>query len=203
MDYFHHLQKDKRLRKVLLSPLPPLRLQSRADIKLMQSIMSQQLNVKVAHTLHERFFTLCATNKPELSIISNMDPTMLHGIGLSRAKTNYIQNVARFFLEYKITDRKLRSMPSEEIIALLTQIKGVGRWTVEMLLMFTLAREDVFAVDDLGIQVAIAQLYLLERPLKGNKKDFKNQLLSISDRWSPYKTYACLHLWGFKDNPPL
>jgi DNA-3-methyladenine glycosylase II len=72
-----------------------------------------------------------------------------------------------------------------------------------MLLMFTLAREDVFAVDDLGIQLAMTQLYRLERPLKGNRQDFKNQLLSISERWSPYKTYACLHLWRFKDNPPL
>ena len=203
MEYFIHLQKDKRLKKALLSPLAPLKLRPRADIRLMQSIMSQQLNTKVAQTLHTRFFTLCQSSRPDIRRISEMDPALLQGIGLSRAKTAYIQNVARFFIEQKITDRKLRAMPSEEIIGLLTRIKGVGRWTVEMLLMFTLAREDVFPLDDLGIQLAMAQLYRLERPLKGNRQDFNRQLLRISEKWSPYKTYACLHLWSFKDNPPL
>ncbi|SEA42402.1 DNA-3-methyladenine glycosylase II [Arachidicoccus rhizosphaerae] len=203
MEYFSHLQKDRKLRKVLLSPLPPLKLQPRADIRLMQSIMSQQLSTTVARTLHQRFFAHCGSDKPDIRFIAQMDPALLQAIGLSRAKTSYILNVAQFFTQHSITDRKLRAMPSEQIITLLTQIKGVGRWTVEMLLMFTLAREDVFAVDDLGIQLAMTQLYRLERPLKGNRQDFKNQLLSISERWSPYKTYACLHLWRFKDNPPL
>jgi DNA-3-methyladenine glycosylase II len=73
----------------------------------------------------------------------------LRGIGLSNAKVNYVQNVATFCIEQKITDKKLQQLSNEEIVELLTQIKGVGKWTVEMLLMFSLQREDVFAVDDL------------------------------------------------------
>jgi DNA-3-methyladenine glycosylase II len=104
--------------------------------------------------------------------------------------------VARFCLEHKITDKKLQLLSNEEIIELLTQIKGVGKWTVEMLLMFSLGREDVFAVDDLGIQQAMTKLYDLDPT---NKKQFKLAMLSIAQVWSPYRTYACLHLWRWKD----
>jgi len=203
MEYFTHLSKDKRLKKALVSPLPLLRVHPHAPLRLMQSIMSQQLSVKVAHVLHERFYHLCGCKNPPLQQICDLDPLKLRAIGLSHAKTSYIHNVARFCLENKITDRRLRSMPSEEIIELLTAIKGVGRWTVEMLLMFTLAREDIFAADDLGIQLAMISLYGLKRPEKPNDKAFKSRLAEISAKWSPYRTYGCMHLWAFKDNPPL
>jgi DNA-3-methyladenine glycosylase II len=81
---------------------------------------------------------------------------------------------------------------------LLTQIKGVGKWTVEMLLMFTLGREDVFAVDDLGIQQAMIKVYKISTD---DKKALKGKMLKISAKWSPYRTYACLHLWRWKDQP--
>ena len=202
MEYFTHLRKDKYLKKALISPLPPLKVHPGAPIRLMQSIMSQQLSVKVAHVLHERFFALCGRKNPPLQQICDLDPLKLRAIGLSHAKTSYVQNVARFCLENKITDRKLRAMPSEAIIELLTEIKGVGRWTVEMLLMFTLGREDIFAADDLGIQLAMISLYGLQRPEKANDKAFKSRLVEISQKWSPYKSYGCMHLWAFKDNSP-
>ena len=88
-------------------------------------------------------------------------------------------------------------MTNEEVIDLLVQIKGVGKWSVEMLLMFTLGREDVFAVDDLGIQQAMIELYQLD---VSDKKALKQQMLQLSAKWSPYRTYACLHLWKWKDN---
>jgi DNA-3-methyladenine glycosylase II len=91
-------------------------------------------------------------------------------------------------------------MNNEEVISYLTQIKGVGRWTVEMLLMFALGREDVFAVDDLGIQNAMIRLYNLNFK---DKKKLKTELLRISEKWSPYRTYACKHLWEWKDNTPV
>jgi len=87
-------------------------------------------------------------------------------------------------------------MDNESIIELLTSIKGVGKWTVEMLLMFTLGREDVFAVDDLGIQQAMCKLYKINA---ADKKKMKTRMLKISAIWSPYRTYACLHLWNWKD----
>jgi DNA-3-methyladenine glycosylase II len=90
-------------------------------------------------------------------------------------------------------------MSNEELIKFLSQIKGVGQWTVEMILMFTLGREDVFAVDDLGIQQAICKLYKIDAT---DKKTMKIKMLEISAKWSPYRTYACRYLWGWKDNTP-
>ena len=88
-------------------------------------------------------------------------------------------------------------MSNEEIIKYLSTIKGVGQWTVEMILMFTLGREDVFALDDLGIQQSFAKLYGLDT---ADKKNIRKQMIEISANWSPYRTYACKYLWGWKDN---
>ena len=120
----------------------------------------------------------------------------LRAIGLSNAKTQYVQNVARFATEQGLDDSKLDSMSNEDAIEYLTQIKGVGRWTTEMLLMFTLGREDLFAVDDLGIQNAMIGLYKLG---KLDKKKLKIRMVKIAEKWSPYRTYACMHLWRWKD----
>ena len=120
----------------------------------------------------------------------------LRGIGISYAKIKYIYAVANFCQVHTITDKKLAQLPDEAIIDLLVQINGVGKWTVQMLLMFSLGRENVFAVDDLGIQQAMVKLYRLD---PSNKKELKAKMLSISEAWSPFKTYACLHLWRWKD----
>ena len=85
------------------------------------------------------------------------------------------------------------------MIEYLVPIKGVGRWTVEMLLMFALGREDVFAPDYLGIQQAMMKAYKLDN---SNKKELREKMLKLSEKWKPYRTYACLHLWGWKDNKP-
>ena len=90
-------------------------------------------------------------------------------------------------------------MSDEEVISYLTQIKGVGRWTVEMLLMFALGREDLFAMDDLGLQQAVIGLYGLKHR---KKKTMQAAIKKISEQWAPYRTYACLHLWQWKDNTP-
>ena len=138
--------------------------------------------------------------EPSCDKVLSTDPLVLKGIGLSNAKVNYVQNVAQFFKDNKITDAQLYKMPPEEVTELLTQIKGVGRWTVEMLLMFSLGHEDVFAVDDLGIQQAMIKLYKFKYD---NKKELKTKMLQKSRHWSPFRTYACLHLWQWKDGGAL
>jgi DNA-3-methyladenine glycosylase II len=95
-----------------------------------------------------------------------------------------------------VTDKKLLAMENDAIIEYLTQIKGVGRWTVEMLLMFTLGRPDVFPADDLGIQNAMIKLYKLKIE---DKKELRLKLEKLSKKWAPFRTYACIHLWGWKD----
>ena len=196
MSYKKHLQNDKRLAATLKGETHVLTLQKNIPIKLMGSIISQQLSTKVAAIIYERFLALFPAKKPTIQKVIDTPEETLRSIGISYAKINYIYAVARFCLEHKITDKKLQLLSNEEIIELLTQIKGVGIWTVEMLLMFSLGREDVFAVDDLGIQQAMTKLYDLDPT---NKKQFKLDMLSIAQAWSPYRTYACLHLWRWKD----
>lgn len=198
MDYYTHLQKDRTLQKVLRMQ-DPVQLRTRKNIclRLCASIMSQQLSTKVAEVLFKRFLELYGRKEPTAAQIAATPHATLRGLGLSNAKAQYILNVAQFVLDNKLTDAALMKMDNEEVIQLLTQIKGVGRWTVEMLLMFTLGREDVFAPDDYGIQKAMIHLYKLDNT---NKKALREQMLQIAERWQPYRTYACMHLWRWKDD---
>ena len=201
MHYIKHLSKDRKLKKVI-EKYKPHKLVKRKNIftYLCASIMSQQLSTKVADVIYQRYLNLFEGNEPSPQQILDTAFEKLRGIGMSNAKVNYVKNVARFELESGLDPKKLNKMSKDEVIEYLTQIKGVGRWTSEMLLMFALGREDVFAVDDLGIQNAMIKLYELKNK---NKKKFRNELLRISEQWSPYRTYACIHLWRWKDNAPL
>ncbi len=199
--YRDHLSKDKRFKK-LIEAQGVFSLTQRKNIctYLCASIMSQQLSTKVASVIHNRFLDLYGGSEPSPEQIAETPLTTLRSIGLSNAKTQYVHNVARFALEHGMDWKKLSKLNNEELIAHFIRIKGVGRWTVEMLLMFALGREDVFALDDLGIQNAMIGLYKLNRD---DKKKFREDMLRISQKWSPYRTYACLHLWQWKDNIPL
>ncbi|MCZ2222705.1 MAG: DNA-3-methyladenine glycosylase 2 family protein [Chitinophagales bacterium] len=197
MSYLLHLKKDKKLAKCLGEEIHEVRFHKNIALRLMASIMSQQLSTKVARVIYKRFLDLYNGKEPKPQQVLNTSFEALRNIGLSNAKVNYIHNVAKFCIEHKITDKKLQQLSDEEVIDLLTQIKGVGKWTVEMLLMFSLGRENVFAVDDLGIQHAMIELYNLDAK---NKKLLKENMIKIAEKWSPYKTYACLYLWQWKDS---
>jgi DNA-3-methyladenine glycosylase II len=200
MHYIAHLSKDKKLKK-LLDESEAHELKKRKNIctYLCASIMSQQLSTKVAKVIHNRFIDIYGGKEPTPHQIIDTPVEKLRAIGLSNAKAAYVKNVAQFELDHGMEARKLNKMDNEQVIEYLTQIKGVGRWTVEMLLMFALGREDVFAIDDWGVQNAMIHLYKLDR---ADKKKFREDLLRISGKWSPYRTYACLHLWRWKDNAP-
>jgi len=199
MEYIAHLSKDKKLKNVIESGEPiVLKLRKNVCLRLCASIMSQQLSTKVAEVIFKRFLQLYGGEEPTPQQIAATPLETLRSIGLSNAKAAYVVNVAQFAIEHNLSDGLLKKMSNEEIIALLTQIKGIGKWTVEMLLMFTLGREDVFAVDDYGIQVAMKKIYNLD---DSNKKLFKEQMLKRSQKWKPYRTYACMHLWRWKDAP--
>lgn len=193
-----HLNKDRKLKRII-GMQEPVVLQKRKNVylHLCFSIMSQQLSTKVADVFQRRFLEIYEGKPPTAQQITDTPFDKLRGIGLSNAKANYVLNVSRFFLEEKITDAQLYKMEDAELVNCLTQIKGVGQWTAEMILMFALGREDVFAVDDLGIQQAMTKLYNLE---PGNIKSLKADMLKISAKWRPYRTYACRYLWGWKDN---
>lgn len=201
MEYILHLSKDKKIKKIIEASQPH-QLKKRKNIctYLCASIMSQQLSTKVADVIYKRFIELYNGKEPTPQQILDTPFDKLRSIGLSNAKVGYVQNVARFEIEFGMEAKKLNKMSNEEVIDYLIVIKGVGKWTIEMLLMFALGREDVFAVDDLGIQNAMISLYKLDN---SDKKQLKEDMLRLSKKWSPYRTYACVHLWRWKDNTPI
>jgi DNA-3-methyladenine glycosylase II len=200
-DYYTHLSKDKKMLP-LLQAQGPLQLKKRKNVCLWlcASIMSQQLSTKVADVIYGRFLQLFDGRQPTPEKILAVPFETLRGIGLSNAKTHYVRNVAEYAVAYGMEDRKLYRMSDEEVVDFLLPIKGVGRWTVEMLLMFALGREDVFPIDDFGIRQTMIRLYRVD---ESDKKALNERLQKIATRWAPYRTYACLHLWRHKDNAPV
>lgn len=197
MEHIHHLSKDKRLSKIIDLQEPYiLEVRKKVYLRLCSSILSQQLSTKVAKVLYQRFLDLFGGKEPTPKQILEIPATIFRSIGFSNAKASYVHNVARFFVENKITDASLHKMSNEEVLELLTQIKGVGKWTVEMILMFTLGREDVFAIDDLGLKQSVIKLYKIKET---DPKLVRQKIQKISLKWSTYRTYASRYLWGWKD----
>lgn len=193
-----HLSKDKKMAKVVARiTLPEISPKKHLHLELITSIMSQQLSTKVALVLQQRFYSLFAKRNPRPQDILDIDFDVLKGIGLSNAKTIYIRNVCTFFIAQKLTDKKIYALDNDSIIKLLTQIKGVGKWTVQMILMFSLCREDIFSEDDFGIQKAMCALYGLDME---DKKQLKARMQVLSAQWTPYRSYACRYLWRSLDS---
>jgi DNA-3-methyladenine glycosylase II len=200
MHYVDHLSKDKKM-KMLIEQHGVFTLKKRNNLwlYLCYSIMSQQLSTRVADVIRRRFIDLY-DGEPTAQQVVDTPFEKLRAIGMSNAKARYVQNVARFELENGMSLKKLSRMSNEEVIEYLTQIKGVGQWTTEMLLMFALCREDVFALDDLGLRNAVIHLYDLKHR---KKKTMEAAILKIAGQWAPYRTYACMYLWRWKDNVPV
>ena len=195
-DALAHLKKDKILKK-LIEKVGPLNPGSSGDLyySLMKAIVSQQLSVKAADTIWKRFLELFKNGYPDANKVLKLKDEKLRSAGLSFQKAGYLKNIARFSIEETLDYAKLKNKTDEELIEYLTQIKGVGRWTVEMLLMFSLKRKDVLPLDDLGIQNGIKQLY----GLNSVKRDLLKEMELLSQPWKPYRTLACLYIWRYKD----
>ncbi len=157
---------------------------------LLRSIVSQQLSGKVADVIWKRFTHLFDLYPVPEKLIET-DISVLRAVGLSFNKARYLQNVAQFSLENDLSFETLSNLPDDEIIDLLTQIKGVGKWTAQMILMFPLDRPDVFPVDDLGIQQGMKKLYALD----AEKVLLKEKMTEISERWRPYRSLASKYIW--------
>lgn len=165
-------------------------------LSLLRSIIGQQLSIKAAQTIWKRFLELFPDEYPYPDKVIAIKTERLRGAGLSAQKAGYLRNIAAFALEDKLRQQHLESMSDEELINHLTQIKGVGRWTAEMVLMFTLGRQDVFPVDDLGIVQGIQKLYGIRTR---TKKGLVKKMFAISDQWRPYRTLGCMYIWRSRD----
>lgn len=199
MPYQKYLARDLVLKR-LIKDHGPVTIEPKKNIclQICASIISQQLSTKVAAVIYARFLSMFKSRSPRPAEILAISHDDLRGVGLSNAKAVYVKNVCCFFNDNKLTDARLYKMSNQELLGLLTQIKGVGQWTVEMILMFALGREDVFSAGDLGLQKAMITLYNIEC---ANKKELFDRLIAISAKWSPYRTYACRHLWKHLDTP--
>lgn len=160
--------------------------------ELVESIINQQLSGKAADTIYKRFLALFRNSEfPKPEILLKTDVEKLRNAGMSYSKASYIKNIAQAFKDKSLDPKKLKIMTDEEVKKELTKIKGVGKWTAEMILIFTLQREDVFSLGDAGLRRAIKNLYNLEKD---------DEILKLSETWKPKRSYACWYLWRSLDN---
>jgi len=195
-----HLSQDPVLKEIIAVSPPPQSTflddggQGRVYLALLESIVSQQISVKAADAIFARFRSLFPDRYPHPELLLAKTPDELRSAGLSGQKSRYLQSVAEFALTNRLDTDYLDGLTDEEIVQYLTPIKGVGRWTVEMLLMFVLNRPDVFPVDDLVIRQKMVRAYGLAETGRALIK----RLHEIAEPWRPHRSLACRYLWKWK-----
>lgn len=171
-------------------PLCALTPQRGYFMDLCKAIISQQISVCAAAAVFARFRALFSHRLPTPAKVLACPVAQLKTAGLSQQKCGYLCNLARHFATGEIMPRRISAMDDEQVIKTLTAVKGIGRWTAEMFLIFTLARPDVFSLGDYGLRSSCQKLY-------GNGTKLTNQdLLDLSARWKPFRSYASLYLWA-------
>jgi DNA-3-methyladenine glycosylase II len=165
-------------------------------VALVHAIISQQLSTKAAATIAARVETLLGGTAAAARVAQVTD-LQLRGAGLSGQKVKYLRDLCRRIEDRSLPLEALDAMSDDEVIAALTQVKGIGRWTAEMFLMFRLQRPDVLPVDDLGIVKAVQRNYRLR------KLPSAARLHRLGEAWRPYRSVACWYLWASLDNVPV
>ena len=190
-----HLARADPVMRRLIKRVGPCTLRPRRDyfVKLCQSIYSQQLSTTVATVLFNRFRDRFPLRRPTpeavVRFFKSADEEAIRAVGLSRQKRGYLEDLGRRFAEGEIRTRKFAAMSDEEIVQALIHIKGIGRWSVEMFLIFCLNRPDVWPVDDLGVRKGAQREYgLPEVPTKA-------QLAELGEKLRPWRTVAAWYLW--------
>jgi len=153
------------------------------------SIVSQQLSTKAASTIFGRFQALFPDGVIDVAHLAALDDASLRGVGLSGQKVSYLRDLSARILDGRLQLDELETLGDEEVIERLTAVKGFGRWTAEMFLMFRLHRPDVLPVDDLGIVKAVQKLYRLR------KRPDPTRLKKLGEAWRPYRSVASWYLW--------
>ena len=184
--------KDEKLSKIIES-YPSDFLFSKSDpfFTLARSIVGQQISVKAAQAVWDKFENRVKRVTPINT--ANMHFMSMKSCGLSRQKVSYLKSLSDAFLNKKIIPKNWRKLSDEEIINELVQIKGIGRWTAEMFLIFNLCRPDIFPTDDLGLIKGICNCYNLKYPIN------KDIALAMSEKWAPYRSVATWYFWRSLD----
>lgn len=189
-------KKDKTLAKIIrLHPNGILRKRGSAFTTLLRAIIGQQISVKAANSIWKRFVILAKRTTPKH--VLHLTPAQLRTAGLSTQKARYILDLAAHFADGRIKPHKFKSMSDEELIAALTDVKGIGRWTAEMFLIFNLQRPDVFPVQDIGLIRAIEKHYF------SGEKIPKEKIVAMGNAWNPWRSVATWYLWRSLDPLPV
>jgi DNA-3-methyladenine glycosylase II len=193
---YHDLEKDPVIGAVIkltgkLEHLPERDLYE----ALLSSIISQQLSTKAANTIYSRFREIFGGTPPSPEQLINTPAEMMRSTGISFQKAGYLHSIARFAAEGKLEAEKINRMTDDELVEYLTFIKGVGRWTAEMILIFSMNRPDVFPVDDLGVRQSVLNLY----GLPDHGKITSAGLIQLSEGWRPWRSLVSRHLWHLRD----
>jgi len=191
------LSKNDPVMAAIIRSRPKVYLQRRGEpfLTLARAICGQQISVKAAQSVWDRFCLCVGTVDPQS--VLKQDRKLLRACGLSDRKTEYIADLAQHFVDGKIHVHRWPRMSDEEIIAELVEVRGIGRWTAEMFLIFNLLRPDVFPLDDLGLQKGIRVAYF-----KGRKISL-NRMKKIGDTWRPWRSVATWYLWRSLDPVPV
>ncbi|HVL35919.1 MAG TPA: DNA-3-methyladenine glycosylase [Burkholderiales bacterium] len=164
-------------------------------LTLARAIVGQQISVKAAQSVWDRVLA-CAEEVSPQGILAR-PPAALRACGLSERKTEYIMDLARRFVEGLIHPQQWHAMSDEEVIAELVQVRGIGRWTAEMFLIFSLLRPDVFPLDDLGLQKGIRVAYF------SNRRVSLRTMRRLGETWRPWRSVATWYLWRSLDPLPV
>ena len=164
---------------------------------LVGAIVSQQLSTKAAATIFGRFVALFPDGQIHPEKIHALDDAALRGVGLSGQKVGYMRDLSARIVDGRLQLDALEALPDEEVIERLTAVKGFGRWTAELFLMFRLHRPDVLPAGDLGIVNAIQRLYRLR------KRPDPKRIMKMGEAWKPYRSVASWYLWQTLRNEPL
>lgn len=192
-----HLSRDPVMKKIIESnEVPVWSTDNNLFFDLLDAIISQQLSVKAGATILKRFQDLFDSKQvPTPEEISIKPDLELRGAGLSNAKVRYVKALSQAIMDKSLDLGSLYELENDEVIEQLTKVKGIGRWTAEMFLIFSLQRPDVFSVGDLGLRSAVSKWYGIER-------ENNLAIAELATKWSPYRSIASRYLWKSLDNEP-
>ncbi len=193
-----HLKKDKVMAGLIKKhPLPaPSKIKTDPQFlfsEIIETILGQQLSGKAANTIIGRFKDIYGGRHPKVEELLKTKDQKIRDCGTAWSKVSYIKNVALAIKSKELNLKKLSTMSDEEVRETLLKIKGIGNWSAEMILMFTLRRPDIFSPGDMGLQNAMYKHYHVK---KGDTKKMEK----IAEEWKPYKSLACRYLWRSLDN---